>query len=589
MNRLALEALEDRFAPASVKVVPLGQAVNNVTTFRTLTDALPRAGAGGTVTVLPGAVADATFITVNQANVTIQGDPNVPSSILPLYSLGVNASGVTLKNLNLGFVNVDAAAGGITIHRSTVDTVFITGGAGAPGNNHITQNYITGSLNITGNTNFGAATNDQITDNTFASFASAVITVTADNGAVIRGNQITGGAAITFDQEGNPQTGAAQVGIQVNGGQNLTIESNTIRIPGTGAPGFTGIAIARFDPASAGLDANTPVALPTGKVLTNFIETNRGTGLSIEVPTGGDTSTQLLVQGNDFHNNLVGVRYKGGGGSQIITDLGGGVLGSLGGNNFRDAPNVGNSVSSSIALTNVASGAVLSAKNNIFLAGQNPLNTTFRQGGGQIDVSGNLTEAQGFIQTLFTNFLGRAGSVNELNAWVGVLTAGPDGKQNVLTGLAQSDEALGKIIEGFYLKYLGRVADAGGKAYFLGKIRGGQDLEAVQAEFISSAEFIASNNSDYIQGLFRTFFGRTGSASELSYWYTQLPAMGLQGVAEGFARSQENRAAFIRAGFDRYLHRDVSAADLNFWLNQQGDLLDLLAGLLATQEYQQKG
>src|SRR5262249_53999208 len=258
--------------------------------------ALPRAGAGGTVTVLPGAVADATFITINQPNVTIQGDPNVPSSILPLYSLGVNASGVTLKNLNLGFVNVDAAAAGITLPRSPVDTTSTSGAPTASGNNHITQNYITGSINVTGNTNFGSVTGDQITDNTFASFASAIITVAADNGAVIRGNQITGGAAITFDQEGNPQTGAPQVRIQVTGGQNLTIERNTIQIPGTGTPaGFIGIDIARFDPASAGLDANTPVGQPTAKVLTNSIKTERGTGLQIDVAPGGDAGTQILV------------------------------------------------------------------------------------------------------------------------------------------------------------------------------------------------------------------------------------------------------------------------------------------------------
>ena len=69
-------------------------------------------------------------------------------------------------------------------------------------------------------------------------------------------------------------------------------------------------------------------------------------------------------------------------------------------------------------------------------------------------------------------------------------------------------------------------------------------------------EFISSNNTDYVQALYRTFFGRTGSSSELGYWYGQIQQPnGLTTVAQGFVNSQENKNAFVAAAFTNYLHR----------------------------------
>src|SRR5206468_690129 len=97
-----------------------------------------------------------------------------------------------------------------------------------------------------------------------------------------------------------------------------------------------------------------------------------------------------------------------------------------------------------------------------------------------IDVSNNLSENQGFVESLFQNFLGRTATTTDLNPWVNQTTAGADGRLSVVTGLTQSDEALGKLVESFYIKYLGRVADDTGKAYWVSKIKGGDDLETIQ-------------------------------------------------------------------------------------------------------------
>src|SRR5262245_37740137 len=101
--RLRLEGLETRLAPASVFVVPLSVAADGAH-FHSLTAALPVAGTGGTVTIEPGTTPDPVAVNVGQPSIVIQGDLNIPASILGRYDINVLANAVTLQNLNLGNV-----------------------------------------------------------------------------------------------------------------------------------------------------------------------------------------------------------------------------------------------------------------------------------------------------------------------------------------------------------------------------------------------------------------------------------------------------------------------------------------------------
>ena len=280
-TKLGIERLEERTVPASVSVVPLTTAANNSTTFYALADAMNGRRHNGVVTVEPGAIADFND-DITQSGLTIQGDPNVPSSILPAYNISIDANNVTLKNLNTNFISVDPGFSGLTVTHSTVNSIFISGGPSGNGNNVITQNNITSDVTVTGNTNLGVATNDQITNNTFSSFSDTIISVSSDNGALIQNNTINGGGAITTDQNGNSITQAPQTGIAIDGGSGVTVSNNTINLAGqdgtpSGTTGvFTGIAVSPFDPTTAGMPAGTVVVAPNVQVLNNTIQTGRG-------------------------------------------------------------------------------------------------------------------------------------------------------------------------------------------------------------------------------------------------------------------------------------------------------------------------
>jgi hypothetical protein len=592
---LDLLTLEDRAVPASVTVLPIGQTANNVTTFLNLGAAITAAGSGGTVTIEPGAASSQTS-PITQSGITIQGDPNVPSSILPAFDLTVNANAVTLKNLNLTSVQINSGIQNVTITRSTIGSITTDGGTGS-GFDTITQNSITGevSLGVPGTAGTPGSTSDHVLNNTFAGFSLNMLLLEQDNGAIVQGNTFTGGGGVTTT--GTPPTlitNAPQTAITIESSTTVNVSNNVIRLPGnTVAAGSTGVYTAIAIQAS--MTTTTTGGVSSGSILNNVLSTGTtGTGLSISsqaTDTNPDANTKFLVQGNDFNNDAIGVNYIGSGGSTVGSDLGNGALMSLGGNNFRSFVAAATTTTGAIVASNLGNGAVLKAQANIFGIGVGPSTVVFvpqpTGGTATIDVGSPLTNNQAFVQTLYNSFLGRTGALTELNGWVSVLTGtGTNtGQMAVAQGIAGSDAALTLIINAYYLKYLGRVSDSGGVQFWLSQIHAGTSLENVQAGFASSQEFISANNSDYVQGLYRTFFNRTGSSSELAFWYGQIQQPnGLNIVSQGFANSQENKMLFISNFFTSYLHRPASASDITFW-STQGSFFNIAIGILSSPAY----
>jgi len=589
---LGLVTLEDRAVPASVTVVPIGQTANNATTFLTLDAAVTAAGAGGTVTVEPGAASSQTSA-ITQSGITVQGDPNVPSSILPAFDVTINTNGVTLKNLNLSSVQVNSGMQAVTITRSTVGSITTQGGTGS-GFDSISQNNIGGEvlLGVPG-TLVGApgSTSDQVLNNTFAGFSLNMLLLEQDNNATVQGNIFTGGGGVTTT--GTPPTlidNAPQTAITIESSTNVSVSHNVIRLPGnTVAAGSTGVYTA------IAIQASSTGGVSSGSILNNVLSTgSTGTGLSISsqaTDTNPDANTKFLVQGNDFNNDAIGVNYIGSGGTTVGTDLGNGALMSLGGNDFRSFVSAATSTTGAIVASNLGNGAVLKAQLNIFAIGVGPSTVVFvpqpTGGTATIDVGSPLTSNQAFVQTLYNFFLARTGSVSELNGWVTVLTGtgANTGQAAVAQGVAGSDAALTVTIDSYYLKYLGRVADTAGAQFWLSQIHAGLSLENVQAGFASSQEFISNNDSDYVQSLYRTFFNRTGSSSELAFWYGQIQQTnGLNVVSQGFANSQENKTLFISNFFTNYLHKPASSSDISFW-STQGAFFNIALGILSSSDY----
>ncbi len=166
--------------------------------------------------------------------------------------------------------------------------------------------------------------------------ALTITTGTAHNSVTVSGNTIT-------------STGAGD-GIRLTGGgssNSVTLSSNSVSVQQGGD-------------ALVFLTARS--ATTTASILGNALHSaGKGFGLNL----GAGANWQVMVQGNDFTNNLRGVRVSGDGTSAGVVDLGGGALGSTGGNNFTGYTQA-TANSYAIGLFGVAPSYTLNAQHNLF-------------------------------------------------------------------------------------------------------------------------------------------------------------------------------------------------------------------------------
>src|SRR5207247_924513 len=190
--------------------------------------------------------------------------------------------------------------------------------------------------------------------------------------------------------------------------------------------------------------------------------------------------------GNDFHNQAVGVSVFGDGRACCTINLNLGLQ-TAGGNDFRGFTAPASASNAAIILTNSPNGGIF-AEQNMFRSGVSPISVVIATGTAGIDVSHPLSDPQAFVEALYNAVLGRTGSLNELDGWVSVLNT--QGQGVVVNAILRSAEGLGRIVDGFYLRFLGRQADANGRTGWINFLQhGGTEAQLVNI-FLTSPEYI---------------------------------------------------------------------------------------------------
>jgi hypothetical protein len=571
-RRPRLEALEERaLLAANLFVVPISTPAD-AAHFHSLAGAVGAANSGDTITIEPGASPDAGQVTVNVSNLTIHGDPNVPGSVLPRYDLLLGASNVTMDNLNLGAVQAAATANHETITHSQLISFTEQGALLSAGHNTLSQDVITGFVDLQGNSIPGQATGDVIDHDTFTTTAGTALKLTNSSLTQVLDNTIL-----------DDSLGATAIDVRSNS-DHVLIANNRVQATGWGVPA----ALFLENTSGAG-------NILSATVLDNTFDTGgTGTGLYVSV-YGTGSGMVAMVQGNDFRDNKVGVTVAGvpgltGAGN---IDLGGAStsLGhSLGGNNFRGFD--GNNGHYSIQMFDTDSGVVVAAHDDIFDNGIYAHTTvsdgTINGGTGVVSIVIKLSPDESFVQSLYHHLLGRTGTIAEIDAWVAALPAlDYDG---VVHAILYSSESLGRVVDSYYLDYLGRAADAPGRAGWVSAIQQGVSLEAVQAGFLASPEYQGHINTDFVQSLYLNVLHRTGSAAELAGWNSALPQLGLAGVAAAFTASTENRVNTTTEYYQDLLGRTPQPGEAaSLASGVPGDLLALEAAVLDGGEYYANG
>jgi hypothetical protein len=169
---------------------------------------------------------------------------------------------------------------------------------------------------------------------------------------------------------------------------------------------------------------------------------------------------------------------------------------------------------------------------------------------------------------------------------------------NVAAFFTHSAENYGNIIDAAYQRYLKRLPDDSGLAYWIRAMQGGLTDEQLEASFLGSREYIVDHGGldpsgvplpAWVQGMYMDLLGRQADTGGLAYWSSQLSAgVSASSIALGFAASPERERTRIGANYTAYLDRVADDGGVNFWLGQF--LLgktneDLAAGFIGSAEY----
>ena len=160
-----------------------------------------------------------------------------------------------------------------------------------------------------------------------------------------------------------------------------------------------------------------------------------------------------------------------------------------------------------------------------------------------------------YVQAINQLFADRSLGVEDLHLTVTDLEQGID-RDDLTSVLARSEHWSGAGVDHLYRDALGREPDGGGRAYWLGQIAAGLNLQDLGTYFYGSVEYAdaAGSRQGFVTGLYQALLGRDPDADGLAYWVGQLDSgvAGPPDVANGFYASLESRRErAIR------IHRDV--------------------------------
>jgi hypothetical protein len=297
------------------------------------------------------------------------------------------------------------------------------------------------------------------------------------------------------------------------------------------------------------------------------------------------------VEGNDFYDCFDGVLMQTGqGGSVAGIDLGGGALGSLGGNDFRGD-------TYAIYAFPLAAEGPVSAQMNIF--GVADPKTVIHDHNNDptlatVVATNPLTGNAAYVETLYLDLLHRTAHLNVANydatGWVYLLDHGTPAAA-VASAIAHSPEALGVAVDGLYHRFLGRDADPAGRAGMVNYLLAGGTLEGVSQVLLASPDYQSHfhTDTDFVQSLFQNLLHRTGNNAEVGAWVSVLPQLGRAGVAQQFLASPEFRALEVTDDYAWFLRRAPVTAEVSAWVGSGMDLLTMDALFAASPEFQQNG
>ena len=173
-----------------------------------------------------------------------------------------------------------------------------------------------------------------------------------------------------------------------------------------------------------------------------------------------------------------------------------------------------------------------------------------------------------WVPHLYADELGRPADGGGLASWIGVLDAGRP-LISVPASIAATTEYRDHQIDGWYLQLLRRGSDPPGEQYYGSLIATGGTYEQLTSSLLGSQEYFvnrAGATSDgWLTAAYSDVLGRAVDTGARTYWDGQLRTRSRTSVASALVTSTEGLQDRVQAMYQRYLRRPADNGGLSYW------------------------
>jgi suppressor of ftsI len=206
-------------------------------------------------------------------------------------------------------------------------------------------------------------------------------------------------------------------------------------------------------------------------------------------------------------------------------------------------------------------------------------------------LAASVPDQTALVQSFYGGVLGRTPAGTETDYWVGQLQSGVS-PQTVASAFYNSPEQRGLQVDGYYLRFFNRAADAAGHNSWVANLLSGMSEFDVQEKFLSSGEYASlhPSNAAFVDALYADVLNRAADAAGEAGWIAALQASSTRAeAARAFLTSSENVANILDVLYLDYLGRPADAsATATYSAGLQAGTLPLsqvVTAILSSPEY----
>jgi uncharacterized protein YkwD len=198
--------------------------------------------------------------------------------------------------------------------------------------------------------------------------------------------------------------------------------------------------------------------------------------------------------------------------------------------------------------------------------------------------------AEGLVQALYQDTLGRAPAGNEDEGWMALAASTADRAQ-IAAGFVTSTEAMTREAAGLYATFLRRNPDSSGLSTFVNLLSSGADQRAAVQLIVASDEYFNAGQAIlWLNSLYQNILGRNGdNVAEVGAWLAVLNSgVDRTNLATALAGSVEAETRTVTTLYQRLLGKQPDPAGLivSVHLLQAGShVTDVVNMIVSSQAY----